>query len=128
MSQGYNHGIAQMLSSLDAGLAPLGVELYPFDTPAFFADITANAAAYGFTNTTQSCFNPNASPLDFTGVLGGCAGYLLLRQCASHDRGACLAGRCVCGRGARARDLGTDACRLGGGGSGASARHAVGNE
>ena len=76
VSQGYNDGIAQMLSSLDAGLAPLGVELYPFDTPAFFTDITANAAAYGFTNTTQSCFNPNASPLDFTGVLGGCAGYL----------------------------------------------------
>ncbi len=76
VSQGYNQGMAQMLSSLDAGLAPLGVELYPFDTPAFFADITANAAAYGFTNTTQSCFNPNASPLDFTGVQGGCAGYL----------------------------------------------------
>jgi phospholipase/lecithinase/hemolysin len=76
VTQGYNLGIDQLLAGLDAALSPLGVALYDFDTPAFFADITANAAGYGFTNTTQSCFNPKASPLDFTGVLGGCAGYL----------------------------------------------------
>ena len=76
VSQGYNQGITQMLAGLETGLAPLGVELYPFDTPSFFADITANAAAYGFTNTTQSCFNPKVSPPDFSGVLAGCAGYL----------------------------------------------------
>jgi phospholipase/lecithinase/hemolysin len=76
VSQGYNQGLAQVLTGLNAGLAPLGVDLYAFDTPAFFADITANAAAYGFTNTTQSCFDRNASPPDFSGVLAGCAGYL----------------------------------------------------
>lgn len=71
VSQEYNKGMAQMLALLDAGLAPLGVELYSFDTPKFFAD-----AAASFTNITQSCFNPNASPPDLTGVLAGCAGYL----------------------------------------------------
>jgi phospholipase/lecithinase/hemolysin len=76
VSQGYNDGVALMLSQLDVGLAPLGVELYGFDTPAFFAGITANPSKYGFTNTTQGCFDPYASPPDFSGVLGGCAGYL----------------------------------------------------
>jgi len=76
VSQGYNQGLAQVLTGLNASLAPLGVELYAFDTPGFFADITANAAAHGFTNTTQSCFNPKLSPPDLSGVLAGCTGYL----------------------------------------------------
>jgi phospholipase/lecithinase/hemolysin len=57
VSQGFNDGMALMLSQLDARLAPLGVELYGFDTPAFFAGITANPGKYGFTNTTQGCFD-----------------------------------------------------------------------
>jgi len=76
VSQGFNDGMALMLSQLDARLAPLGVELYGFDTPAFFAGITANPGKYGFTNTTQGCFDPYASSPDFSNVLGGCAGYL----------------------------------------------------
>ncbi len=75
VSQGYNVGMAQMLTQLELGLAPMGVELYGFDTAGFFAGITANAAAYGFTNTTQGCFDPYASSPDFS-RLPGCAGYL----------------------------------------------------
>jgi phospholipase/lecithinase/hemolysin len=76
LSAAYNEGIDAVLAGLGSALGPLGVQLYGFDTPAFFADLTADAAAYGFTNTTQACFDRTADPLDFSNVLNGCQGFL----------------------------------------------------
>lgn len=68
LSVAYNDGLGFMLSSLDA-LLPPEVHLYGFDTAGFFASISADPGAFGFTNTTESCL--------FTGgPLPGCAGYL----------------------------------------------------
>jgi outer membrane lipase/esterase len=44
-----------MLAGLDTAFDLLGIDLYSFDTAAFFADVTANPAAYGLTNVTDSC-------------------------------------------------------------------------
>ena len=55
LSAAYNGGLAQMLAGLDTAFDLLGIDLYSFDTSAFFADITANPAAYGLTNVTDSC-------------------------------------------------------------------------
>ncbi|HTN49888.1 MAG TPA: SGNH/GDSL hydrolase family protein [Burkholderiaceae bacterium] len=55
LSAAYNGGLAQVLAGLDTAFDPLGIDLYSFDTAAFFADVTANPAMYGFTNVTDSC-------------------------------------------------------------------------
>jgi phospholipase/lecithinase/hemolysin len=55
LSAAYNGGLAQMLAGLDTAFDLLGIDLYSFDTAAFFADVTANPAAYGLTNVTDSC-------------------------------------------------------------------------
>lgn len=55
LSAAYNNGLGLLLGGLDAAFDPLGIDLYTFDTAAFFADITANPAAFGFTNVTDSC-------------------------------------------------------------------------
>lgn len=74
VSQAYNQGLDQLVDGLEQVLTPLGVEFYEFDTPAFFAQILADPAGYGFSNTTGSCFNRQAP--DLTNVLAGCPGYL----------------------------------------------------
>lgn len=76
LSAAYNDGIDAVLAGLGSVLGPAGVQLYGFDTPAFFSDVTTNAAAYGITNTTQGCFDPKTATPDFTNVQGGCVGYL----------------------------------------------------
>lgn len=55
LSAAYNGGLAQLLAGLDTAFDPLGIDLYSFDTAAFFADVTANPAAFGLTNATDSC-------------------------------------------------------------------------
>jgi outer membrane lipase/esterase len=55
LSAAYNGGLAQLLAALDTSFDPLGIDLLSFDTAAFFADITANPAAFGLTNVTDSC-------------------------------------------------------------------------
>lgn len=55
LSAAYNGGLAQLLAGLDAAFDPLGIDLFSFDTAAFFADVTANPEAYGLTNATDSC-------------------------------------------------------------------------
>lgn len=72
LSAAYNDGIDALLAGLGTALSPFGVHLYGFDTPAFLAGITADPAAYGFTNTTDACLYSGAwSPGDTS-----CAGYL----------------------------------------------------
>jgi phospholipase/lecithinase/hemolysin len=69
LSAAYNGGLTQMLASLDAALAPLGVDFYGFDTAGFFSTLTADPAAHGFADTTHSCL--------YTGGLAtACQGYL----------------------------------------------------
>jgi phospholipase/lecithinase/hemolysin len=65
LSAAYNGGLTQMLGSLESALAPLGVDFYGFDTAGFFSSVTASPAAFGFTNTTDSCVS-----------LVSCEGYL----------------------------------------------------
>jgi len=48
----FNDNLAIALSTLDAALP---IEIVQFDTAAAFADLLANPAAYGMTNTTQAC-------------------------------------------------------------------------
>lgn len=67
LSAAYNSGVAQVLASLETAFDPLGIELYSFDTAAFFAGVAANPAGFGFTNATDSCL--------FTAG-GACTGYL----------------------------------------------------
>lgn len=55
LSAAYNGGLAQLLDGLEAAFDPLGIDLLSFNTAAFFADITANPAAFGLTNVTDSC-------------------------------------------------------------------------
>jgi phospholipase/lecithinase/hemolysin len=55
LSAAYNGGLALLLDGLEGVLDPLGVDLYSFDTAAFFADVSANPSAFGFTNVTDSC-------------------------------------------------------------------------
>lgn len=74
VSQAYNQGLDQLIDGLDQALAPLGVALYEFDTPAFFAGILADPAGHGFTDTTGACFNRQAP--DLSNVLAGCPGFL----------------------------------------------------
>ena len=109
LSAAYNGGLAQLLNGLDAAFDPLGIDLL-FDTAAFFADVTANPAAFGFTNVTDSCLYtaPAAcsSYLYFDNVHPTTAGHDLLalqfasalgyRSRAGHVRAArCRARRAV---------------------------------
>jgi phospholipase/lecithinase/hemolysin len=55
LSAAYNGGLAMLLAGLDSAFDPLGIDLFSFDTAAFFADVTANPAAFGLTNVTESC-------------------------------------------------------------------------
>lgn len=69
LSAAYNGGVNQLLAGLEAALAPLDVDLIGYDTAAFFAQISADPAAYGFTNTTESCLHSGAPA-------PACEGYL----------------------------------------------------
>jgi len=53
ISAGYNLGLTDLLDTLDNLLAD--TLLYRFDTAAFLNQVTANPAAYGFTNITEAC-------------------------------------------------------------------------
>jgi outer membrane lipase/esterase len=55
LSAAYNGGLSQLLAGLDSVFDPLGIDLYAFDTAAFLATVTADPAAFGFTNATDSC-------------------------------------------------------------------------
>lgn len=54
-SQAYDTGLAEGLAALD-GTLPAGTSLDEFDLYGFNTNILANAASYGFTNTTDRCF------------------------------------------------------------------------
>jgi phospholipase/lecithinase/hemolysin len=69
ISAAYNANLDALLAGLSLGLSGLGVHVYEFDTAAFFANITATPAAFGFTNATDSC-------LFSLGPAADCAGYL----------------------------------------------------
>jgi phospholipase/lecithinase/hemolysin len=55
LSAAYNGGLTLLLDGLETAFDPLGIDLFSFDTAAFFADVTANPAAFGLTNATNSC-------------------------------------------------------------------------
>lgn len=55
LSAAYNSGLAQVLAGLETAFDPLGIDLYTFDTAAFFAAVTADPAAFGYSNVTDSC-------------------------------------------------------------------------
>ena len=70
-SAGYNAGLDAAIGFLTLQLAPLGVNLYEFDTAGFLDEVTHDPG-YGFTNTTQSCLYDGG----LAAVANGCPGYL----------------------------------------------------
>lgn len=68
----YNMGLDSAIGQISGVLAPAGVRLYEFDTTAFLGRIVANAAAFGFDDTTHSCLYDGG----IEALIKGCAGYL----------------------------------------------------
>jgi len=62
--QAYNAGLDQLLDGLEA--ATPGLDIIRFDSFSFLNQLVANAAARGFTNTTDRCYTG-----DDTGFTGG---------------------------------------------------------
>jgi phospholipase/lecithinase/hemolysin len=60
LSFAFNLGLTSALSELES---LLGIDIRIFDTFGFLNDVVANAAAFGFTNVTDPCFDRNALTL-----------------------------------------------------------------
>ncbi len=55
-SQNYDSELAADLAAYEAGGLPSGTNLDTFDLYSYSANLLANAASYGFTNTTDPCY------------------------------------------------------------------------
>lgn len=69
LSAGFNAGLAGAMGQVEQAT---GVDVILFDTVAQTANVLANPAAYGFTNTTGRCID------DLLALASNCAGYLYL--------------------------------------------------